>query len=151
MIQKNISGGQTGADRAALDWAIGLGILHGGSCPKGRRAEDGVIPQQYQLQELSTVSYPKRTEKNVVDSDGTVILTIAKTLKGGSKKTAEFAKRHGKPWLHVSSVDPEASMKLGRFIEQHQIKVLKVASPRASSEEGIAGFVRSALDATITV
>lgn len=91
VTHKEISGGQTGADRAALDFAISNGIPHGGSCPKGRRAEDGEIPVQYQLQELSTKSYLKRVEQNGIDSDGTVILTIAKTLKGASKKTAQFA------------------------------------------------------------
>ena len=51
MIRKIISGGQTGADRAALDWTIKDDIPHGGWCPAGRRAEDGVIPERYRLQE----------------------------------------------------------------------------------------------------
>lgn len=44
-----ISGGQTGVDRGALDAALEAGNLCGGSCPEGRRAEDGVIPQRYPL------------------------------------------------------------------------------------------------------
>jgi putative molybdenum carrier protein len=41
-----VSGGQTGADRAALDFAIKHGFEHGGWCPKGRLAEDGPLPKQ---------------------------------------------------------------------------------------------------------
>src|SRR5687768_13883443 len=96
-----ISGGQTGADRAALDWAIRHKIPHSGYCPKGRLAEDGVIPMCYDLVELSTKSYPLRTEKNVLDSGGTVIFTVSRTLSGGSKLTAELARKHGKPSLHL--------------------------------------------------
>jgi hypothetical protein len=84
MIKKIISGGQTGADRAALDFAIYHDIRHGGWCPKGRLAEDGMIERRYELQETSSKSYPQRTEKNVRDSDGTAI--FAQKLTGGSKK-----------------------------------------------------------------
>jgi hypothetical protein len=75
MIKKIISGGQTGADRAALDTAIKLGIPHGGWISKGRKAEDGPLPDKYQLQEMPTDSYPERTEQNVVDSEGTLIIS----------------------------------------------------------------------------
>ena len=77
MITKIISGGQTGADRAALDFAIKMKIPHGGWIPKGRLAEDGPLPEKYQLLEMSTTSYPKRTEQNVIDSDATLILSTA--------------------------------------------------------------------------
>jgi predicted Rossmann-fold nucleotide-binding protein len=66
MLKKIISGGQTGADRAALDTAIEKGIPHGGWIPKGRKTEDGTLPEQYNLQEMPTTSYPKRTEKNIL-------------------------------------------------------------------------------------
>jgi hypothetical protein len=80
MITKIISGGQTGADRAALDFALKFNIPHGGWIPKGRIAEDGPLPAKYQLQEMPTSSYPKRTEQNVIDSDGTLILSRGKGL-----------------------------------------------------------------------
>jgi hypothetical protein len=79
-----VSGGQTGADRAALDWAINAGLEHGGWCPKGRKAEDGVIRPQYVLKESSSANYVQRTEWNVRDSDGTVIFSLAEHLSGGS-------------------------------------------------------------------
>jgi hypothetical protein len=101
MIKKIFSGGKTGDDRAALDVAIKFNILHGGWIPKGRLTEDGPLPDKYQLQEMSTTSYPKRTEQNVIDSDGTVIFTHG-SLKGGSKLTQKLASKHDKPCLHIN-------------------------------------------------
>ena len=97
MTPKIISGGQTGADRAALDWAIFHDVLHGGWCPKGRKAEDGPVAGHYALKETPSASYPQRTQWNVRDSDGTVIFTMATKLTGGSKLTADAAKKFGKP------------------------------------------------------
>jgi hypothetical protein len=102
MLQKIISGGQTGADRAALDFAIEYNIPHGGWCPRGRKAEDGPLTAKYLLAETPSSSYPQRTEWNVRDSDGSVIFSIASVLTGGSKKTIDFAIKHKKPWLHLS-------------------------------------------------
>jgi hypothetical protein len=99
-ISKIVSGGQTGADRGGLDAAIQLGIPHGGWCPKGRKAEDGVIPAIYLLVETDSADYRIRTEKNVVDSDATAVFTSGE-LSGGSKLTADFAEMHGKPWRHI--------------------------------------------------
>lgn len=82
MIKRIISGGQTGADRAALDAAIHCNINHGGTVPKGRKAEDGEVPLWYHMDELSTTSYPARTEKNILDSDGTLIVSHGR-LTGG--------------------------------------------------------------------
>jgi predicted Rossmann-fold nucleotide-binding protein len=78
LLSKIISGGHTGADRAALDVAMDLGIPHGGWVPKGRMAEDGTVSEKYELQEMATESYEKRTEQNVLDSDGTLILSHGK-------------------------------------------------------------------------
>src|SRR5262245_51361441 len=74
VISKIVSGGQTGVDRAALDVALELGIPCGGWCPKGRLAEDGPIPERYPLKETTLRVYPQRTEWNVRDSDGTLVL-----------------------------------------------------------------------------
>ena len=145
---KIVSGGQTGADRAGLDWAIAHGISHGGWCPKGRKAEDGPIPAQYQLQETSRADYAQRTEWNVRDSDSTVIFTVRADLSGGSKRTAECARKHGKPCLHLGAVLPpsDAARQLRRFIADHRVGVLNVAGSRASKEPAVAEFVRRTLD-----
>ncbi len=145
---KLISGAQTGADRAALDWAIFRDIPHGGWCPKGRKAEDGVIPPQYQLSETPSASYLQRTERNVRDSDGTVIFTIAAKLAGGSKRTAEFAKKHGKPVLHISYAGSyeRPGERLAAFVRENNIKTLNVAGSRGSKEPKVASFVKQALE-----
>lgn len=99
-ITKIISGGQTGADRGALDAALLAELPHGGYCPKGRRAEDGVIPDDYLLTEITTTSYDARTEANVVDSDATLVFTYGRP-SGGSLKTIECAVKYGRPWHHI--------------------------------------------------
>jgi hypothetical protein len=101
-VPKIVSGCQTGADGAALDFAIQHGIPHGGWCPKGRLAEDGPIDGKYQLKETPSSEYIQRTEWNARDSDGTVVFSIGKPLTGGSKKTVELANKHRKPVLHIS-------------------------------------------------
>jgi hypothetical protein len=149
-IEKIVSGGQTGADRAALDWAIEHSILHGGWCPKGRRAEDGAIDGLYQLKETPGANYVQRTEWNARDSGGTVVFSTGKVLTGGSKKTVALAHKHGRPVLHLSKADgvPAAGAALRHFIGEHGIKVLNVAGPRASKEPEVGAFVKAVLDRT---
>jgi len=148
MLQKIISGGQTGADRAALDFAIAHGIPHGGWCPRGRLAEDGTIPLRYQLSETPSSDYAQRTEWNVRDSDGTVIFSIAPALAGGSQQTAELARQHRKPCFHLSRErDGEfAARKLLDFLVEHEVRTLNVAGPRQSQEPEVAEFTRKALE-----
>jgi len=147
-IPKLVSGGQTGTDRAALDWAIARRVPHGGWCPQGRRAEDGEISASYQLQETPSHNYVQRTEWNVRDSDGTVVFSIAAVLTGGSKKTVLLARKHRKPVLHLSrnggQLSPE--QELLRFLGENRIRVLNVAGPRASKEPKVADFVKEVLD-----
>jgi len=142
-----VSGGQTGADRAALDFAIAKGIPHGGWCPRGRRAEDGKIAARYQLRETQGTKYAQRTEWNVRDSDGTVVFTVDPHLRGGVKRTVEFAREYRKPWLHLSQTVPlESSVEqLRNFLLDHQIEVLNVAGSRASREPEVGSFVREVL------
>jgi hypothetical protein len=143
---KIISGGQTGADRAALDCAIKNSIPHGGWCPKGRRAEDGPIGAKYQLKETPSIDYLQRTEWNVRDSDGTVIFSIGEHLTGGSLQTLNFAQREEKPWRILSATANDyAPERLCRFIEDNHIQVLNVAGPRASEEPEVGRFVTATL------
>ena len=143
-----MSGGQTGVDRAALDFAIAHGIPHGGWCPRGRLAEDGALNGCYALRETPEAEYPQRTEWNARDSDGTVILTIARKLTGGSALTRELAQAHGKPCLHLSQLADghAAPAKLREFIRRHGIKVLNVAGPRLSCEPTAGDFAAQVLE-----
>jgi hypothetical protein len=150
-IEKIVSGGQTGADRAGLDFAIAHGIRHGGWCPKGRKAEDGSIDWRYDLKETPSPDESQRTEWNVRDSDGTVIFSFAQTLAGGSKKTAEFARKLQKPCLHLSAKrhGEKAPEALKQFIREHGIKILNVAGPRASKEPMVGEVVQAVLGALL--
>ena len=139
MIIKIVSGGQTGADRAALDFAIKNNIPHGGWIPKGRLTEEGSLPAQYQLQEMATHSYAKRTEQNVIDSDGTLITSHGK-LAGGSALTRQLTKKHQRPWLHIdfNKVSMQESAKqIKNWVDGNEIKTLNIAGPRASKDSRI--------------
>lgn len=132
---KIVSGGQSGADVAALDWALAEGVPHGGWCPKGRKSEDGLIDARYQLIETPDSKYLQRTEWNVRDSDATLIFTLSTKLDGGSKKTAEFAQALGKPYLHFRpGVHPKF---IARFLAQYQVNILNIAGKRETSAPGI--------------
>lgn len=136
MIEKIISGGQTGVDRAALDVALELSIPCGGWCPKGRKAEDGAIPARYPLQELPTGGYRQRTKWNVRESDGTLILFQNK-LTSGSAFTADVACKLVKPCYTVNLSVPTDQGEVVTWIRQHRIRVLNVAGPREGHSPGI--------------
>lgn len=151
MIKKIISGGQTGADRAALDAAIKYNFPHSGWIPKGRKTEDGRLPDEYKLKETSTGSYKERTEQNVIDSDGTVIISHGK-LTGGSKLTQQFAEKHLKPCLCIDLYESPAfiaSSFIHSWIIQHKIKTLNVAGPRASKDPDIYQNVKYVIEGVI--
>ena len=143
-IERVVSGGQTGVDRAALDVAIAHDIPHGGWCPRGRRAEDGRIPDEYALREHDSPAYAARTEQNVIDSDGTLVLTIGDP-QGGTALTMQLAARHRRPFLVVDLDDPPAPATIVAWIDVHAVRVLNVAGPRESTHPGIhdraAGFL----------
>ena len=139
MIKKIISGGQTGADRAALDFAIMLDLPHGGWVPKGRKSENGVLPDKYSLKEMPTSSYAKRTEQNVLDSDGTLIVSHGRLI-GGSALTKELAEKHGRPCVHIDfDTDNflDAAKTVQSWVLNNEIKTLNVAGPRASEDPDI--------------
>ena len=138
-ITKIMSGGQTGADRAALDFAIEYEIDHGGWMPEGRLAEDGPIDDRYALTELPGGGYAQRTEKNVEDADGTLIVSRGQ-LTGGSLLTRQFAEKHARPCLHINLeaiIVFDAAIDIYEWLKGHDIRVLNVAGPRASKDPGI--------------
>jgi hypothetical protein len=144
-----ISGGQTGADRAALDFAIRAGIDHGGWCPLGRIAEDGALPPIYKLQETPSKRYDQRTRWNVRDSDATLVLTLDATPTGGTGLTLAVAQRLGKPCLHISRETcpslTQAGIQIEDFLQENRVIRLNIAGPRASQQPQIASFVDAVL------
>ena len=145
---KIISGGQTGADRAALNWALAHGVPHGGWCPKGWLAEDGAIDKKYDLRETPEAEYSQRTGWNVRDGDATVVVSRAARLTGGSLFTMELAAAQRKPCLHLSGLleAPENARQLRDFIRRNGVKILNVAGPRASGEPKVGAFVHAIFD-----
>jgi predicted Rossmann fold nucleotide-binding protein DprA/Smf involved in DNA uptake len=150
LLEKIISGGQTGVDRAALDVALEMGIPRGGWCPRGRRAEDGRIPHHYPLQEASSPDYPLRTRLNVEDSDGTLVVTLGPP-KGGTALTLKLAKKLGKPFFLVDLAGRTDPAEVRQWIQKNQIRILNVAGPREGESVGIADkasiFIREVLKA----
>jgi hypothetical protein len=146
---KIVSGGQTGVDRAALDFAIERGIEHGGWCPRGRLAEDGSIPTVYALIETAGAEYAERTERNVLDSDATLIIVRELPPTGGTQATLEFVRKHAKPVLLICERDgvDQTSSRLAQFLAQNRVRILNVAGPRESQAPGLGTFVRDVLAA----
>ena len=151
MLRKIISGGQTGVDRGALDAALDAGFACGGSCPKGRRAEDGPIHPRYPLTEMPGVEYRPRTRQNVVDGDGTLIL-FWRELTGGTRETLLIAEALGKPVLTLDLAAksiPHAAVEAAAFVELTRIATLNVAGPRESSHRGAAAAARALVSALL--
>jgi hypothetical protein len=153
MLTRIISGGQTGVDRGALDAALDAGFPCGGWCPRGRKAEDGVIPARYPLSEMPGTAYRARTKQNVVDTDGTLILFFG-ALSGGSLETLHIAQQLGKPVLtldcSVKSIE-DAAVEAAAFIEVQKIATLNVAGPRESSYPGSADHARRLVNAVLSL
>lgn len=158
MLTRIVSGGQTGADRAALDVALAWGVPCGGWVPRRRRAEDGTIPDRYpDLQETESDDAAVRTERNVRDSDGTLIVSHG-PLAGGSLFTLQVARRLGRPALHVDMHTLNVAGAVAatvRWLREHDVATLNVAGPRESGDDrvylatvlvlsGILGYQRGA-------
>ncbi|MEW6338631.1 MAG: putative molybdenum carrier protein [Acidobacteriota bacterium] len=141
-----MSGGQTGVDRAALEVALELGMECGGWCPRGRRAEDGRIPDRFPLRETATPRYPERTRLNVRDSDATLILTRG-GIRGGTALTAREARRQGRALLVVDLDGKPDAGRIRVWLVAGGVRVLNVAGPRESERPGTAeraaGLLRS--------
>ena len=145
---KIVSGGQTGVDRTALDCAIAFGLDHGGWCPRGRIAADGVIAEKYRLRETESDSYPERTYRNIRDSDATLIFAESLPLTGGTLLTAFLTAEKEKPSLTILADLPvrEAVEKTRVFLARESVKTLNIAGPRASVETSrLLSFVREVL------
>jgi len=144
-IRKIVSGGQTGVDRAALDFAIRSGIPHGGYCPKGRRSESGRIARKYRLLECASPDYAMRTALNVMRSDGTLILTRGRP-EGGTQRTVYLCREYGKPTLVIDLKDQLNAATFAAWLREHRIETLNVAGPRESKQSGIGRQARQALE-----
>jgi predicted Rossmann fold nucleotide-binding protein DprA/Smf involved in DNA uptake len=133
---KIISGGQTGVDRAALDFAIKHNISCGGWCPKGRMAEDGTISSKYPLKETISSTYNERTKRNIEDSDATLIF-YSQFMDAGTKVTVDYCTNFNKSLLIINLNDNLPIAKINNWLEQNNINNLNIAGPRESNSPGI--------------
>jgi hypothetical protein len=136
MLDKIISGGPTGVDRAGLDVALALGLAIGGGCPQGRQAEDGILPDRYPLAETPEPDYETRSRRNVEDADGTLILNLGR-LEGGTALIADHALKVGKLCSIVTLKEGIDWAAFRDWLSSNRIAVLNVAGPRESQRPGV--------------
>ena len=138
MTFKIFSGGQTGVDRAAIDWAIENNFEYGGYVPKGGRALDGIdLCKAYpNLIELKSADYPARTLKNIKSANATLIVCpddVFKTSRG-TKLTVKYAMKEEKPFLHLTDGDSSKVLSwLTSLVADNDDFVLNVAGPRGDN------------------
>ena len=146
VVRRVVSGGQTGADRAALDAARAAGIAHGGWCPAGGLAEDlpvppGLLPRYPALRETDSADPAERTRLNVRDSDATLAVVPTGPPTGGTLLTVQEAARLARPCLVSTGEDADEVRSwlagLGEGL------TLNVAGPRESTSPCVyAGTLR---------
>jgi Circularly permutated YpsA SLOG family len=139
--------GDTGVARAALDWAIANGIEHGGWCPAGRRAEDGIIPLSYALQEVSRNRSGPDIRSNLLGIDALLLLNLG-VLDGWTHRAVDMCRRAKKPLCTVQLEDVGDTVIDGvrSWLLSHRIAVLYVAGPRESKRPGIGTVTLRFLD-----
>ncbi|WED42762.1 putative molybdenum carrier protein [Legionella cardiaca] len=144
MIEKVVSGGQTGVDQAGLLIANEMGMTVGGWCPKGGMDEnsESILKKYPSLKETTTENSDERTKLNIRDSDGTLIIVprwpLSENIKDGTRLTIEEAERQKKPYLIISlDIKKDASVMIKAWVNEHNISVLNIAGPRESNSPGI--------------
>jgi hypothetical protein len=144
-----ISGGQTGVDRAALDFALKKKICCSGWCPMGRKAEDGCIPDRYPLLQTNSSLYQHRTRKNVKDSDATLIIKSENCHSRGTALTLKLARMKFKPIITIVNTETDSIKKLIGWLNKYKPEVLNVAGPRGSENSEIYALAFTVLSKSI--
>ena len=139
---KIVSGGQTGVDQGALDFALMHGMDCGGWCPKGRECETGRIPDKYPLLEISSDDYNERTRRNILTADATLVITARGRMEEGTRLTLSWAGEYQKPYYHLDLDEMQVPDKplmqdLKKWLAEHPVNTLNVAGNRESTSPGI--------------
>ena len=129
-------------------WFTDNSVPHGGWCPKGRLAEDGIIASCYNLAETPSSEYSERTQWNVRDSNGTAVFSISEEIFAGTLLTVELAEKYEKPCIHLCKklIDVNTINRFQLFLLKFGIVNLNVAGARASDEPEVYQFVIEILD-----
>ena len=146
-----VSGAQTGVDRGALDAALDCEVSCGGWCPKGRKAEDGTIPMVYPVQEIGSPEYNARTLRNVIDSNGTVIIYFG-YLSGGTERTLEYCLKENRPYLLLDAIEvspDRAGERIAEFVSNLDGETINVAGPRSSTVPQAQNYAKNAITSFI--
>lgn len=153
MIKKVISGGQTGADMGGLFGAYKVpDIETGGWAPKGFRTEAGpkqILGTRYKLKETKSSTYPPRTKRNILNSDGTLWFGSTKSL--GAGLTLRLCHKHNRPVKRIRYNTKNHRLSkheipgLVKWVRRHNIEVLNVAGNRESKNPGITMFTEAVI------
>lgn len=135
-VEQIISGGQSGVDRAALDFALQNNISCGGWCPEGRMAEDGIIPSKYPLKETNSDEVSVRTYKNIEWADGTLIIHSTQ-IDQGTQTTIDDSIQLKKPYFIIDLNETINTIAFSNWIDSNKIRILNIAGPRESNSKGI--------------
>lgn len=143
MLERVISGGQTGADRAGWRAAQRFLLSTGGWMPRGFRAEDGSrheFAASFGARELPEDDYPARTRANVRDSDATLLFADDPDADG-SRLTQACCLELSRPCLVLRPSDAPDPGAMAAWIAAHPIRTLNVAGSRESIAPGIGAWV----------
>jgi len=148
------SGGESGAERAALDFAVELKVFHGGYCAKGRVAEDGKVPERYDLREAASTEYAERLWLNVSQADATAIFDGLPSARRRPETVLAVAacKRCRQPFM-VFSAFPHEEMEMREFrsfVRAYRPSVLYITGNSESQLRGTYSHVKSVLMATVS-
>lgn len=143
------SGGQSGADRGAMDAALACGVPVEGWCPAGGWAEDypsppGVLEQYPFMLETPSSDVAQRTEWNIRDSSCCIALnTRERNTSPGTDIGYALYEQYGIPAFEIIINDPatidaqiDEACDWLRDLDDDAI-VLGFGGPRASEYPGI--------------
>jgi hypothetical protein len=142
-----ISGGQTGADRAGLDFALESGLKIKGFCPKGRRAYDGPLHKRYKLIETPSPEYPERTHLNAALADATAIFDAVLPSSSGTRLALRTLASRQKPHVILKNFPDKTAdtAQLVAFLREHKPRTLNIAGNSEARTPGIYGHVKAVL------
>lgn len=141
-----VAGGQTGAPRAAIEFAIAHHMPHAIWHPQDGKGEGGPVGTLCRRQKTPGADHAQRTERSVRGSDATVVFTISSHRSADSLAALKFAQRHKKPWIHLHApTDEDAPARLWKFIRDNNIRALNVVGSGAGDDPDLQKYVTATL------
>jgi hypothetical protein len=148
VIRKIVSSARTGVELAGLDVAVKLGLEHGGWAPRGMRNDNGSIPAEYGLIEASAVGFQFAMERNIIDSDGTLLVTRGHK-SDETRYAVQAALRHQRQLLHADLSQHsafEAASLISSWASLQNIRIAFITGPSAAQDAAIYRQVRKIVE-----